>query len=106
MVDTTSTLSSQYGLSSASIALSKASASSKSDTRQAAEEFEGVFLKTMLQSMFTGLEEGGTWGKGHGADVWQGMLIDEYAKNISESGGIGLADNIERQLLQMQETAQ
>ena len=60
----------------------------------------------MLQNMFTGLKEGGTWGSGHGADAWQGLLIDEYARNIAENGGIGLADSVERELLKLQEGAQ
>ncbi len=75
----------------------------KSSARAAAEEFEAVFLNTMLQQMFTGLENGGTWGKGHGADAWQSLLIDEYARNISQAGGIGLADSVERELLALQE---
>ncbi|MBO6508738.1 MAG: rod-binding protein [Roseibium sp.] len=72
-------------------------------TREAAEEFEAVFLNTMLQQMFTGLENGGTWGKGHGADAWQSLLIDEYARSISAAGGIGLADSVERELIRLQE---
>lgn len=75
----------------------------KSATREAAKEFEAVFLNTMLQQMFTGLENGGTWGKGHGADAWQSLLIDEYARSISEIGGIGLADSVERELIALQE---
>lgn len=77
----------------------------KTAVREAAEEFEAVFLNTMLQNMFTGLQEGGTWGNGHGSDAWQGLLIDEYARTIAESGGIGLADSVERELLALQEGA-
>ena len=79
--------------------------SNKTAAREAAEEFEAVFLNTMLQNMFTGLENGGTWGSGHGADAWQSLLIDEYARSISEAGGIGLADSVERELLALQEGA-
>jgi peptidoglycan hydrolase FlgJ len=77
----------------------------KSDVREAAEEYESVFLKNMLEAMFTGLEDGGTWGSGEGAEAWQGMMIDEYAKSISEAGGIGLADSVERQMLEIQEAS-
>ncbi|WP_299817076.1 rod-binding protein [uncultured Roseibium sp.] len=79
--------------------------SDKTGARKAAQEFEAVFLNTMLQSMFTGLEEGGTWGSGHGADAWQSLLIDEYARTIADNGGIGLADSVERELLSLQEGA-
>ncbi|WP_421983793.1 rod-binding protein [Roseibium sp.] len=77
----------------------------KTAVREAAEEFEAVFLNTMLQNMFTGLNEGGTWGGGTGSDAWQDLLIDEYARSISKSGGIGLADSVERELLNLQEGA-
>jgi Rod binding domain-containing protein len=78
----------------------------KTAVREAAEEFEAVFLNTMLQNMFTGLEEGGAWGGGTGSDAWQSLLIDEYARTIAESGGIGLADSVERELIALQEGAQ
>lgn len=77
----------------------------KTAVRTAAEEFEAVFLNNMLQHMFTGLEGGGTWGSGAGSDAWKGMLIDEYARSIAETGGIGLADSVERELLALQEGA-
>jgi len=83
--------------------LAGADLSKKPDIRAAAEEFEAVFLNNMLQSMFTSLEEGGVWGSGNGAEAWQGMLVDEYAKTITDAGGIGLADSVERELLALQE---
>ncbi|MBO6755867.1 MAG: rod-binding protein [Roseibium sp.] len=86
-------------------ALTGVDRTNKSAVRQAAEEFEAVFLNEMLQSMFTGMENGGTWGSGEGAEAWQGLLINEYARSISESGGIGLADSVERELLALQEAS-
>ncbi|MFN3132948.1 rod-binding protein [Roseibium sp.] len=79
--------------------------SDKSAARAAAEEFEAVFLNNMLQSMFSGLENGGAWGGGTGSDAWQGMLVDEYARTISAAGGVGIADSVERELLALQEGA-
>lgn len=79
--------------------------SDKTAVRAAAEEFEAVFLNNMLQNMFTGLENGGAWGGGHGSDAWQSLLIDEYARTIADIGGIGLADSVERELLALQEGA-
>jgi len=78
----------------------------KTQVRERAEEFEAVFLNNMLQHMFTDLEEGGTWGGGAGVEAWRGMLVNEYATSIAKSGGIGLADSIERELLALQETSQ
>lgn len=84
-------------------ALQGVDTSNKSKAREAAEGFESVFLNNMLQSMFTGLDDGGTWGSGQGAEAWRGMLVNEYSKSITEAGGIGLADSVERELLAIQE---
>lgn len=71
---------------------------------QAAQDFEAVFLNTMLESMFTGLEEGGAWGNGTGSEAWRGMLVEEYSRTIAQSGGIGVADAVKRELIALQET--
>ncbi|WP_417768591.1 rod-binding protein [Stappia sp.] len=73
-------------------------------SRQNAEEFEAIFLNTMFQQMFAGLEDGGTWGGGEGSDAWSGMLVEQYADTIAKAGGIGIADTVQRQLLSLQET--
>jgi len=86
--------------------LSGVDTTDKSKVRATAEGFEATFLNNMLQSMFTGLEDGGTWGSGDGAEAWRGMLINEYAQSISKSGGIGIADAVERELLALQEASQ
>ncbi|GGB37342.1 hypothetical protein GCM10011316_06820 [Roseibium aquae] len=78
----------------------------KARIRETAEEFEAVFLNNMMQHMFTGLDEGGTWGDGPGAEAWRGLLINEYATSIAKGGGIGLADSIERELIALQEASQ
>ena len=74
--------------------------------RQQAEEFESIFLNTMFQTMFAGLEDSaGTWGGGTGSDAWRGMLLEEYSNTIAKAGGIGIADSVERELLALQETS-
>ncbi|MEJ8475410.1 rod-binding protein [Roseibium algae] len=87
-------------------ALANVNRKDKTAVREAAEKFESVFLKNMLEVMFTGLEDGGTWGSGNGAEAWQGMMLDEYAKAVTDSGGIGISATVERQLLELQETSQ
>ena len=73
---------------------------------QKAQEFEAVFLKEMMQTMFTGLEDGGTYGNSEGSEAWRSMLLNEYASEVSKSGGIGLAASLHTQLLQLQESSQ
>jgi len=74
-------------------------------TRDNAEQFEAVFLNTMFQTMFSGLDEGGAWGNETGSEAWSGMLVEQYANTIAKAGGIGIADAVQRELLALQEMA-
>ena len=73
--------------------------------RRAAEEFEAVFLTQMLSGLFQGLGDAGGAEAAGGGGAFEGLLHEEYAKLISRSGGIGLADNIRREMLRLQEVA-
>ncbi len=71
--------------------------------KETAVEFEAQFLSQMLSPMFEGLNAEEPFGGGHAEKMWQSMLVEQYGKSIAKSGGIGLAENIERQLLRAQE---
>jgi flagellar protein FlgJ len=75
----------------------------KKNIRQAAVKLEGMFLSQMIGHMFKDIKTDGLTGGGNGESIFRDLLIQEYGKVISKSSGIGLADSIERQLLQMQE---
>ncbi len=85
--------------------LAKTASAPKDPLMEKAKEFEAVFLNEMLQNMFTGLEDGGTYGSAEGSDAWKSMLINEYANNLSQSGGIGIAASVHSQLLELQENS-
>jgi Rod binding domain-containing protein len=70
--------------------------------RGAAEEFEAVFLNTLFQQMFSSIGQG-PFGGGPAAGVWRSMLTDQYARTFAKSGGIGIADHVQRALLARQE---
>jgi Rod binding domain-containing protein len=72
--------------------------------RGAAQEFEAMFLNSMLQQMFSGIGEGPFSG-GYAAGVWRSFLTDEYAKSFAKKGGIGIADHVYRFLLAQQEAS-
>lgn len=74
--------------------------------RAAAEEFEAQFLAAMTESMFAGIKTDGPFGGGHGEAVFRSMLNQEYAKGISKAGGIGIADQVYREILKLQEEKQ
>ena len=72
--------------------------------RKKAEEFEAVFLNTLLGPVFARASEEGD-GSSNAGGPWTGLLVEEYSKVISQGGGIGIADAIARQLLAIEEAA-
>ncbi len=71
--------------------------------RAAATEFESVFLTALLEPIFQTLAEESPFG-GAGEETWSNLLVEHYAGGIAQAGGIGIADEVYRELLAMQET--
>jgi peptidoglycan hydrolase FlgJ len=71
--------------------------------REIAEKFEGMFLSQMFGHMFKGIKTDGVMGGGNGEAIFRDMLVQEYGNQVSNAGGIGLSDSIERQLIALQE---
>lgn len=69
---------------------------------QAGKEFEALFLTQLYNFMFETVEVDSIFGGGHAEKTFRGFLVDEYGKLTAESGGIGIADNIQKMLLSMQ----
>ncbi len=85
------------------MAKAKASGAGNDEIDKAAEEFESVFLSQMLQHMFAGVRFNAESPDAPGDDIYKSMLIDEYAKLMSRSGGVGVADHVKREMLKLQE---
>jgi flagellar protein FlgJ len=77
----------------------------KAKAKAAAQDFEAVFLNSMFQNMFTGLDSEGPFGGGPAVGVWRSFLTDEYAKSFAKAGGIGIADHVYRALIGQQEAS-
>ena len=71
--------------------------------RQAAEDFEAVFMAQMLAPMLETVSSDGLFGGGPGEDIYRSLMAEEYGKAIARSGGVGIADQVERELLRIQE---
>jgi flagellar protein FlgJ len=84
-------------------AAGKISATSNAKARAASQDFEAVFLNSMFQQMFTGIEGDGPFGGSGATGVWRSFLTDEYSKSFAKAGGIGIADQVYRSLIAQQE---
>lgn len=75
----------------------------KEKIKETAKDFEAVFLSQMLSHMFTDIKSEGPFSAGPSENIYRSMMINEYGKQISEAGGIGIADEIARFMLNVQE---
>jgi flagellar protein FlgJ len=73
--------------------------------RDAAEQFEAVFLAQMLATITKGLGSEQLFGGGPEQSFFHDMFTDEVAKLISRSGGVGVADAVLQEMLKAQEVA-
>jgi flagellar protein FlgJ len=71
--------------------------------RQAAEDFEAVYLNTMFNQMFTAMDGEGPFGGEKATGVWRSFLTDEYSKSFARKGGVGIAPEVYRTLMAQQE---
>jgi flagellar protein FlgJ len=67
--------------------------------REVARQFESIFTKMMLDSMRKASFGDPMFGSDQG-DMYQGMMDDQLAMQLSQGRGIGLADMLIRQLSQ------
>ena len=67
---------------------------------QAAVAFEASFLAEMFShaGAATPLQSDSGLGGGFGEEVYRSMLSREWADNLAQSGGVGLADSIYRSI--------
>ena len=85
-------------------AAEKLSPSALKKTKDAAQQFESVFLTNMFEEMFAGVEEpDGPHTAGPGQKTWRSMLTEEYANTIAKAGGVGVAEQVQRELIALQE---
>lgn len=72
---------------------------------ETAREFETMFLSEMLRPIFESIKVDENFGGGKGEEMYRGFMRDEYAKNMSAGGGIGIAELVKEQLIEMQSKA-
>ena len=66
--------------------------------KKVAKEFETMFVGLMLKSMRETVGKDKLTNGGHGEEVYRSMLDQEYAKSLTDHGGVGLTAMLERVL--------
>ncbi|KQP50544.1 rod-binding protein [Methylobacterium sp. Leaf108] len=74
--------------------------------RKTATEFETMFLENTLDKLTASEGTDGPLGEnGTGGGVYRSMLTKEYAGQIVKSGGVGIGDQVFREMMRMQEAS-
>jgi len=74
----------------------------RAKAKDAADKFEAQFMSQMLGQMFEGIETNGPFGGGFGEQMFRSMMTDAMAKKMTQAGGIGVSDTVQREILKMQ----
>ena len=82
---------------------SKVDPAKRAQIRKSANEFENMFITQMMTHMFDGIPVDETFGGGQGEEMFRSMLTAEYGKQVTKRGGLGIADQVYRELLRAQE---
>ena len=66
--------------------------------KKACQDFEAIFIQSMFKSMRKTIPEGGLFEKDHATEMYQDMIDQEVATQISRRQSVGLADQMYRQM--------
>jgi len=72
-------------------------------TREAAKQFEGIFISQMMSHMFEGVGADPMFGGGQGEEMFHSLLVNEYGKQMAQGHGIGIADQLQKMMIEMQQ---
>jgi len=74
--------------------------------KKVAEDFEAFFAGEYFEQMFSGLDPDSVTGGGQGEAMFRSLMLQEYGKAVARRHSLGIADVVQRQLLQLQEKQQ
>jgi flagellar protein FlgJ len=72
--------------------------------KKTGQDFEAFFLSQVFENMFSGVGSDPVFGGGTGETVYRSLLLQQYSKVAAKSGGLGIADTVQREILRAQET--
>lgn len=68
-----------------------------------AEDFEAFFAGLVFDQMSSDIEPDPVTGGGEGESMFKSLLNQEFGKSVARTRSLGIADIVQRQLLQIQE---
>jgi len=71
--------------------------------RRTGEEFEALFLSSIMENLFAGVVTDGPFGGGKAEGMWRSVMLQEYGKVTAKAGGVGIAAAVQREILRLQE---
>ena len=89
-------------LGDASSAQAQAALKIKGKAKAASGQFEAMFLNSMFQQMFAGIDGDGPFGGSGALKVWRSFLTEQYAQQFAKAGGVGIASHVYDTLLKQQ----
>jgi len=73
--------------------------------RETAQDFEAFFISQFIEALTASIPTDGPFGGGQGEKIFRSMLSQEYAKSMSQTSDIGIADAVYREIIKIQEGA-
>lgn len=75
----------------------------RQQAKKVSQDFEALFVGMMMKSMRSTVGKDKLTGGGHGDEVYQSMLDQEYAAaSVKRGGGLGIAKIIEKDIIRQQ----
>jgi Rod binding domain-containing protein len=80
-------------------ALKKVSPEMQAKAKTQSQDFEAMFLNSMVSQMTASVKGDGPFGDTVGTGAWRSMLTDQYTRSIAKAGGIGISTDVYRSLI-------
>jgi flagellar protein FlgJ len=78
-------------------------AAKRASIAKASKDFESSFLSVMLGQMFEGVNKSdGPFNGGAGEQAFKSFMTDAIAKQMTRTGGVGLAATVQKEMLKLQ----
>jgi Rod binding domain-containing protein len=72
--------------------------------KASAEDFEAFFVTKAFEDMYGDMSSDPIFGGGEAENIFRSFLLQEYGKQVARTGGVGVSDMVQKQLLQLQES--